>query len=191
MKLILALSLCLMLPIHAMDSEKNAPHTHLLAQTTEASAQRIKQARRKKIAAAVFITLLTTGGAALNGVSTYLSLQPITHQVFPYTEQLPANNATCTYQTTIAQRHEQETSLPIANPFGAPKPTLDSERCFADQTAIPDTYCDCKTPPCKVILETCQDKDPSKKNVVAASMGAVFIQLCVLVTYLATYVTPQ
>lgn len=191
MKLILALSLLCILPLHAMDQEKTAhdPHTHLLVQTSQTSAQHIKQNRRKKITVATFITMLTVAGVSLNGVSTYLSLQPITHQVFPYTEQLPANNATCSYQKTVAKKYTQEPTFPIANPFGIHKPTL--EECFANQTIVSDTHCDCAIPPCKVILETCQDKDPSKKNVVAASMGAVFTQLCLWVAYCATYLTPQ
>lgn len=189
MKLILALSLCLALPAYAMDSEKNDPHTHLLAQATEASAQKIKN-HRKKIAAAWFITLLTIGGVSLNGYNAFISYQPITHQAFPYANQLPLGNATCTYQATVAQKYAQESSLPIANPFGSPEgATSYTEGCFANETIIPDTYCNCATPPCKVILETCQDKDPSKENVVAASMGAIAVQLCAWITYLATCVS--
>lgn len=187
MKLILALSLCLMLPMHAMDREKNDPHTHLLAQATEASAQKIKNARRKKIAAGVFITLLTIGGVALNGVSAYTSSQSATYQALPYTDQLPLNNATCTYQATIATISPEE-SLPIANPFGSPEPTFEFEACYANQTQIPSKYCDCKTPPCKVILETCQENNPSKEQiVVSASMGAILTQLCAWTTYISTY----
>ncbi len=184
MKPTFVLSLFLVLPAHSMntdtssqvDSEKGIPKLYkenLSFPISKEPMLKPTNDRRKKIIATALITLLTSAGVASNVFSTYNAFEPVTHQVFPHTDQLPANNATCSYQESFAENHRREAFLSIGYTFHEIK----TRNCYANQAEIAEEYCECKNPPCKIILETCQDKDPVKNRIFNASIGAIVVQL--------------
>ena len=191
MKFTLVLSLFLMLPMHAMetdtpkqlDSEKGIPELYKQDFSLPPSKKVMPEStgtRRKKIAAA-FITLLAGASIASSSFSAYTAFEPVTHRAFPYTGQLPANNATCSYQETFAKTEWGEAFLPIAGTAQS-IPTKD---CYANQHEIPEEYCACENPPCKVVLETCQENDPIKKQIVNASLLGIVAQMGAWATYVS------
>jgi hypothetical protein len=166
MKSVLLLSLFLILPIHAMESQEDDQCTQFLMQSRKRHIdnKRYASSFKKKVIATGVAALLATAGVVSNAVAIQKNFEPTHYQALPWMgAPLPANNETCTYVARTT-----ETWFNNGN----------RNDCFVGRMRVPAQYCSCPSTHCPVIIQKCQEKDPLKQEVITTSS----ISLITLIT---------